>query len=333
MSTGIRLVLSRVLGALALLLLVWSCDPVQPVRGIPTPGPSPFPPGAYVVDGTPTWSPAGDSLCLWRVVPSTWGPPGLYLIGAAGGSPRLLTPFQAANIGSAFHLSADGRTLAVPYGSRLLLVDAVSGAFRSPLYTPDGIESVDWLDADRLVVGRPLLAPGEPHDSSGLAIFDLTRGELRAIRTPSDVVFGGEVRCSPDRSWIAFVYAGAIHVVRPDGSDEHTIAAPSSTLRVLVTPQWIDAGSHVLFMEIGSGLPRTQVVGVDGTGRRDWPWWVGRADAVTPDHRRVVVLGQDRVGPDSLALVLYLRDLDDATGATAVQLTSYHPPSEGLAMR
>jgi len=274
------------------------------------------------VDGSLAWTPAGDSLFVWRQVPSTWGPAGLYVIGAAGGSARSLSPLNAPIV---LHLSPDARTLAAGFGSRLFLVDAVTGSVRSPLYSPDGIESADWLYADRVVVARPLLAPGEPHDSSGLAIFDLTRGELRPIRTPSDAVFGGEVRCSPDKSWIAFVFAGAIYVVRPDGSDRHVIAAPPGQ-RLLATPQWLDNGGHVLFTVLGSGLPSNRAVGVDGTGLRDWPWWVGRADAVTPDHRRVVVLGQDRVGPDSLALVLYLRDLDDATGATAVQLTSYQPP-------
>lgn len=327
-----RRALASVWATFALLLCASSCNPTQPVKVVPGPGPAtwPFPAGSYVVDEAPTWAPAGDSLYFRRIVPSSWGPPGLYVTGAAGGTARLLAPLQCA-FALGLHLSPDGRMLAAGFEYRMLLVDAVTGSIRFPIFTPDGIGSADWLDANRLVVTRPLLAPGEPHDSSGLAIFDLQRGELRAIRTPSDVVFGADARCSPDKSWIAFTYARAIYLVRPDGSELRAIAVPPSGL-YLDAPQWIDA-SHVLFTEGGSGPSHNQVVGVDGTGRRDWPWWIGRGEGVTPDHRRIVAWGQDRIGPDSLALVLYLRDLDDATGATAVPLTSYRPSADSLPVR
>ena len=71
MATGIRRVLACALAAFALLLAVWSCNPVEPLSGIPRPRPSIYPPGSYAVDFPQAWTPAGDSLYMLRNVPST----------------------------------------------------------------------------------------------------------------------------------------------------------------------------------------------------------------------------------------------------------------------
>src|SRR5260221_2722854 len=135
--------------ALSLLLGVGSCETVQPRLGIPVPGPGEFPPGSYIVDNSPAWSPAGDSLYLKRFVPSTWGPPGIYVIGVSGAPARLVSPRNSA---AWLHVSPDGRLLSEAFGYRLVLMDAVTGSIRSPLYSADGIESADWLDPNRVIV-------------------------------------------------------------------------------------------------------------------------------------------------------------------------------------
>ena len=202
-----------------------------------------------------------------------------------------------------------------------------TGVVATAVSTDNDVQAVDWLNQHQVVFTRPYLSRGEPHDSSGLAILDVRTGAVQTIRTPEDVVFGESPRCTPDGAWITFVYAQSVYVVRPDGSGRRLLAAPPLRL-YLDLPRWIEGGSRVLFMQGGSGRLYNQVVRFDGSGLQDWPWWVGTADAISPDGRQVVVYGLDRRGPDSLAAVLYLRDLNDAQGTTLRQLTSFHPNPE-----
>jgi hypothetical protein len=65
-------------------VLLASCgrDLTSPTRPMPNP---PFTP---TIDDDQTWSPDGLSIAYHRKYPSADGPPGIYIIPSAGGTPR-----------------------------------------------------------------------------------------------------------------------------------------------------------------------------------------------------------------------------------------------------
>lgn len=279
-----------------------------------------------MVDAYPVWTANGDSLFFRRYETSSYGPAGIYKISKNGGLPRAIADLPPGVLLVGFHASPSDAVLSATFGSVLITLDTRVGVPAVRFYSKNGVNSADWLDETRLILSRSFLDPGETQDSSGLAILDLNASSLSPLHVKGASVFGSEVRVSPDRSWIAYIYATALYVVRPDGSELRKVADPGPGL-FFNSPEWADAGTLVMVSQAGRGLPRTAIYNVRGSGSVPQSWWIGYFAAMSPDFANVATFGRDLVGPDRDAFVLYRRRLDDANGSTAAQITLWEPTS------
>src|SRR5438093_8137993 len=119
-----------ILLACFILCLGTACGARDPIR--PYPG-EPLPPFIPSVDNHPQWSHNGQWIAYQRRFPSSDGPPGLYLIRPAGGTPRFLA---RGNFWDPEYprFSPDDRHLSCVVNLQLLVVDLQTGAVTQPMY-------------------------------------------------------------------------------------------------------------------------------------------------------------------------------------------------------
>lgn len=314
-------------------------DPVRPYPGEPTPE---FRPS---VDDSPEWSHDGRLIAFHRRFPSSYGPPGLYVVDAAGGTPRFLAGGDFF-FPTYFRFSPDDRFIACEGGFQLLVVDLLTGQTTQPMYTANGVRQPDWDPTGRMIVYSRILAfPDDPLDSLGLHIFDTATGTDRPIYYQNVAQWGSHPAWSKDGSDIAVVqYSGTefrILLLKPDGSDLRVLieAAPGGTLNLLRRYARRDWGLDGLAFSRSSPSGASQPGIAERIGGSVFMNWDGSelgplpanysySDAYSPD-------GSLGVGPrfdpaDSNAVLFVFRS-DDITSASYRQLTRYIPPNEQAA--
>lgn len=323
--------------ALVLLGLIASCakHPIRPYVGEPKPE---FRPS---VDDSPEWSHDGRLIAFHRRFHSSYGPPGLYVIDAAGGTPRFLAAgdFWFPRY---FRFSPDDRYIATVRDIQLLVVDLLTGQVTQPMYTRNGVIEPDWDPTGRMIVySRYQSYPDDPLDSLGLCIFDTATGVDRPIYHQNAIQLGHYPVWSRDGATIAFVrYTGGdwrILSLKPDGSDLRVLieAEPGGIVGNLrryvrrdrgrdglafswAIPSTVSPPGVTLF----TGGPR--FMNWDGSDVGTLPRSYSYDIAYSPDGSWGVGGGYDTADSN---VVLFVFRSDDITRASYRQLTHYSPPN------
>ena len=281
------------------------------------------------VDFSPVWSHDGRFIAYRRAFPSTDGPPGVYIVPSSGGRPRFITRGSFFWPGS-LRFSPDDRLLAAISDLQLAIIDVATGAMNIPVYTHNYSAYPDWSPDGRQIVYNRIFwrgVPPEPHDSSGIHLYDLATGQDRPIFSNGQVAFGISSRWSPDGNHIAFIYDGtpqAIMLMRPDGSDVHQLIQASRTLFNNLT--WfrhpLTGAEGLLYMEENGHM---YFVRSDDPSPTRFQLLYAYQD-ISPDGTQFTVIGNQP--SDSLGVVFTMR-VNDFTGGSLRQITSYYyaPPA------
>jgi Tol biopolymer transport system component len=293
------------------------------------------------VDGSPSWSPNGETIAYRRSIFSSQGPPGIYLIRPDGSDNQLILderPFYNATLAllNEIRFSPDALSLALAINGEIFILDLESHVLRQLTYTGAKAFQPDWAPDGRQLVYRRRFSSPEI-DSSGIYVVDITTGIEHPLRTPSEPIFGEHPRWSPQGEPIVFSLARGgypdIYALSSDGS-AFTRLTNSGLDAWAEIPHWIDAGRRVLYAwrrTSDATSLETRVMDADGSHQMRWPVTLSLqtliSDAISPDARWVIVPGLPPSSTDSLA-VLFLRGLDDSAGTTLRQLTFYRPPAE-----
>jgi Tol biopolymer transport system component len=330
--------------ACALAMVVGSCSaPTDPHIVVPRID------SYIVVDDSPAWSPAGDSIVYRRWLTSSDGPPGIYIIGADGGPARLIVKASSVWPNGGLRFSPDGSTLACASGGWLAVIDVRAGSVRRLLYTDNSPADPDWSPSgDSLVFTRIFRAAGEPPDSAGLAIVDLRSGHVSPLLIGGSRVFGASTRWSRDHGRIVYFYGNSIYWIDPYAAAGMRLTQPPPS-RLHDYPQWIEGGRRVLFMErdgrpnppvvrpepFDRGLLRdraryhTLTVPASGGPPSEWPLYLGTAGAIAPDGSSVVIPVWDPQDPTRSRVVLAVMRMNSRRYDYRV-LTAFSPPASGL---
>jgi hypothetical protein len=257
-----------------------------------------------------------------------------------GGPIRYLAPadfFWPHNM----RFSPDSRRIVCTYAWVLYIVDIASATYWNPIYATNGADYPDWSpDGRHILYSRAIYNPntGEvPLDSAGVHYLDLVTGEDHQIKADhvlehgNNVYFGRFTRWSPDGSEFALIEPHPLRVdvslVNRDGTNHRVL----DTGNVLDYFHWYRRPARgmdgLAFFEIQHpGGPR--YVSRDGKERRSFGRSINIDTAFSPDGEWVVEPGRDPVDP---VAVLFVQRIDDVTGASRRQLTSWDPP-ENLTM-
>lgn len=285
--------------------------------------------GHGMVDDSPVWAPNGASIAFHRALPSTYGPPGVYVLSLRSHSVSLLVAGDWSGPRN-LCFSPDGRQLVGVWRGQLAIIDAGSGAITWPLFTESGVLFPDWSsDGTRILYHRGPTQWDYPPDSSGIHIFDLRTGEDRAVWAGSQRLTGLPMRWSPDATRFAFIdappgYARAASVYSFGDTAAKMLMGTTNTLYDWLI--WYSNTRHhtdgLLVIE-RLGPQRTTHLIDSRTGRSlPWPYSLGPWDAPSPDGEWLVLV---RPQPGDSVGVLFLRAVDDLLGTTRRQLTRYVP--------
>lgn len=286
-------------------------------------GSSPFPiTPVDIVDLYPTWSPTDSVIAFYRGAPSSYGPPGVYLISSNGGNVRRLRgddPYPIVQLS----FSPDGRQLAGVRAGEVVTLDISANVLTTQVYSPNVPTDPAWSpDGANLVYSHVFLGRGEPPDSSGIHIVNLATNADRPLLPGSNATYGDHPVWSPDGSLIAFA-GGGIQLIRPDGGGLRTVVFHSD--QGYYSPTWIDHGARLLYLATGGSQSGTRVVGRDGTNDRSWGSNYGGMYSVSADGGRAVFTSTMKQANGRLALVLFTQHTSDLLGGTRRQLTQYVP--------
>ena len=296
----------------------------DPFRPWPASKPTPY----YTVDLWQTWSHDGRWIAFQRRFPSSYGPAGVYVVNSAGGVPRFLTP---GNLVWPEHLrfSPDGRYLAAVDDFRLLLIDVASASVTRPAAVDTYATSADWSPDGGTIV----------YSGVGLFLFELASGTVRELRRESGGLIPGYMpRWSSDGSLIAFIEGTTstpkISVIRPDGGGYRSLVESSdeilgeSSEGIVNDLQWYvrpaQAVEKIVFRLTGLGQrpELTFSINRDGSGLARFPRQILPYDSFSPDGEEICFTA---FAADTMD-VLFVGRVDDFSGATRRQLTSWAPP-------
>ena len=289
----------------------------------------------FYVDEWPAWSPDGRWITFHRTLPSSYGPPGLYIVSRYGGTPRLLLSGNYL-FPREVSFSPDGRRLVCNDGNQLTFVDLGTGAVTRPMFTDNGAAYPDWSPDGRSVAyGRIFLRgfPPEPPDSAGLHVFDVISGVDRPLRHGADVLPSAIPQWVRNGSALALIYGDYdnfyLGLATVDGREFNPLLSVPFPKRLWnlqhLEPARPRAGplatESLVLQVVWRELEHTYRITVDPVAiseRRP----LGPLDFLSPDGREVVVISG---APDSLG-VLFVGHADAPPQAKRMQLTHYAPP-------
>jgi len=288
---------------------------------------------APTVDPEAAWSNDGKWIVFRRAFFSSYGPPGLYIISASGGTPRFLMP---ANFfyPKDFAFSPDDRYLVADGASQIILVDVAAGAYWQLFYAENGAKYPDWSPDGRSILYLNLGDRLAPVDSGGVHVFELGTREDRRIMVEGHRVYADFPKWTPDGQEFVAIEAiemacrSNVVVVRADGSSKAIFPAGACLdyFRRYARP---DIG--VRGFVFTAGRLGQLFVNADGTNIRQFPWvYKPIQDFISPDGRHIAFIYPD---PTDSLVVLFVKDTDDLTGASRRQLTYWDPPPSGLTSR
>jgi len=285
------------------------------------------PPIDYViVDDFPTWSPDGSTIAFQRRPPSQYGPSGLYLVPASGGGVPVLLTGKAYNFLS---YTTSGTQLLATGSRGLVVISTDTGAEMLLAYTDNGIADPHMSsDGQWVAYSRILLRLGEPAESSGVHLVNVATGaETPLLDNTGDTVMGGWPRWAPGAPLLAYSTSSTLCV----------IDLPTRNISVLANarpgyffahPRWVQSGAAIMCSEIGPNN-RTIVINVTTHQITQWPVFVGDFSAIAPEDSAFVYRAPQSQASATQYLVLYVRDLSDATGSSIRQLTHFSEPMNG----
>ena len=299
-------------------------DPVRPVR-------VPVRWGTGTVDVALAWSRDGQWIAFRRDLPSSYGPPGMYVVHRTGATVRfaygpadLFFPREAS-------FSPDGLFIAaVDFGRQLLIVNLETREVRRPLYTQTEVWHPDWSPDGRSILYSQLYA-GDPstRDSLGLFLFDVATGATRPLRWGPDPVYSMYPRWSPDGRLIAMdeLVGGskALSVMNADGTG-HRFLIPARSLQLYYDIDWYrpspGGAARILFFVTPRPRVGPYLINPDGTGMT--PFWhrMQSEGFLSPTGVEYVRGSPD---PTSHYWVLYVGLVDDMTDVALRQVTRFEP--------
>lgn len=315
--------LLRVIATALLAIAASGCakDPVRPL-------PEPMKAGPAVIDVPLAWSRDGQWIAFRRVVRSSYGPPGMYVVHRTGSIVRLV--YSTANIffPREATFSPDGRFIAaVDFERQLFIVDLQTLSVRRPLYTPGEIWYPDWSpDGSNILLLHN--SPGGP-DSAGLGLFDVDTGEYRQLQSSQTPVIATDARWSPDGTLIAFSElvdgVRALSIMGADGTG-HRYLIPPRSLQLYRNIDWYrrspGAATQILFWRTQHPGAGPFLINPDGTGLTPF-WHAIRSEGyLSPSGEEFVRLHPN---PSLENWVLYVGLINDVTDVALRQVTRYEP--------
>ncbi|TMQ63623.1 MAG: hypothetical protein E6K78_10435 [Candidatus Eisenbacteria bacterium] len=289
-----------------------------------------------VVDDYPAWSPDGRLIAFHRRYPSSYGPPGLYIVPRHGGTPRLLLT-GGFYFPREVSFSPDAGRLVCNSANQLVFVDVGSGATSRPMYTDNGATYPDWSPDGRHVVYFRIFRSGfppEPEDSAGLHLFDVEAGLDRPLWSGYGAEPAGPSKWIRDGAALAVLHGDIsgwrLSVARLLGSQISgavSVPFPKAFWNLQhLGPARPRSGplatESVVMLVLGQEIERTLQLTIDPLAISDRRL-LGLWDALSPTGREVAVVRPDPA--DSLG-VIYVGQADAPPQARMLQLTRYEPP-------
>jgi hypothetical protein len=320
--SGRRHTRGRLVGVLTCLALlsVLACakDPTSPRLTPPKPVAS--------VDEAAVWSHDGQHIAFHRRVQSADGPPGVYLVSTGGGAPRLLAPgdfFWPAMLS----FSPDDRFIAGISNFGLIIIDVENALVRHPLPPGIGAFQPDWSPrGDVIIYWRRPGFPATPDDSAGLYFLDPWSGSQRLfLGQGGKKLYGSNPLWTRDAEEITFIndVAHSLYIVRKDGTGLRVLASPGLYKYPLWYVRPVLGVERLLFSITAGPGSGDYMINRDGSGLERTKIDLGLAGVPSPDGSETVFIGTDPA--DSLS-ALFIRAVEDRTGASVRQLTHYSPP-------
>lgn len=321
-----------VIAALVTALHLSACakDPVRPLNDRI--------PGIGGVDFALAWSRDGQWIAFRRPVPSSYGPPGMYVVHRTGSIVRYVYGPADAFFPNRVSFSPDGHFLTAVYWHRLIVVNLTTLEVREPIHTLADVQSTDWSPDGRSIL-YSLFYSGNPAttlDSLGLFVLDVATGTSRPLRWGPDPVLSRHPRWSPDGRLIAMnelvIPDQALSIMNSDGTG-HRFVIPPKNLKLYSRIDWYlrDGGARILFWN-ATPPPRIgpYLINPDGSGLI--PFWhsMGPEGFLSPTGEEYVRAGLD---PSTRLGVLYVGRVDDLTDLALRQITKYEPPAPTPAIR
>ena len=272
------------------------------------------------------WSHDGKLIAFRRVYPSSYGPPGIYLISPSGGQPRWLcaaTLFWPARL----RFAPDDRTLFAIDNLSMELINVETGNVWSPLNTNSAVTGGEWVaDGKRILYFRSSFDPEAPPDSSWMHLLNLETGQdshvafdgrelsLESMHTASDGRVAA-VENLPTKQRLVII----------DMSRSHSavIYEPQRML-LLRNLQWWSrpaVGRKDLVFEMINYVGWSITPG-EAEPVRFVPGW-NAFRLMGPDGEAMVLDGTD---PHTRVGILDIASVDDISGASHRHLTSFAPP-------
>lgn len=281
-----------------------------------------------LVDFSQAWSHDGRLIAFRRPYASNYGPPGIYLISASGGTPRWLAPASLNSPGN-LQFSPDDRQLVGTDNLELVILDVSTGARSTPLYTNSGVYYPSWApDGHTIAYYRVSFDSFAPADSSFIHTLDLTTSTDMPVVVGGQHLIGFYLHYAPDGR-LAFVQnlppSKERLAILDFRTGSLTSALEGGALQDFVNLQWvwrsISANVSLIFTMRPGG---SWMVNPDGTSLRRFahPWDL--YDVVSPDGTQFVTQGED---PLTHVGILDIVNIDDISGASRRHLTSFAEPS------